>query len=192
MMQIRNWKTLAKSSVLMVLLALQYQNCSSYSDPSPFELGSEGVPNIPASKVVLGAPNDPSYLDRRVENAVFSIQMDGVCNVGTAASDHYIELSLARFDGASYIDTAWPSANCDINNPVSTCIRNVKCEHGRYHILFSGQRADFCPTNNPQGIDLRLRGQLVTIDSNGEETRARGATMERGFGFARLTSICPY
>ncbi len=186
-------KIFGKLILLFVLLGLQYQNCSSYNDPSPFELDSEIPFTVPADKVFLQQPNDPAYLrDTRVPDPFFSIQMDGACNVGTAAVDHRIELSLSRLDGGTYtpLMMAQDPQSCSLFSQNSSCIPYLKCEHGRYHVLINGQRSDFCPPLNNLGVQLRLTGQLVTFDANGVESRVQSGAMESSVIFTRLLSIC--
>lgn len=184
-------KVLVKLTLLMGLLVLQYQNCSSYNDPSPFELQDPDDINIPPNKILLDEASDLGYLQSNPgQDTHFTIQADGACNVGLEASDHFIEFSLFRYDGMNETQILGPDAFCDVTNVNAACIRNVKCEHGRYHVLVGGQRALFCPNPGAFGTQLRLRGQLVLVDANGNENRPRNATMEKGFAFARLASVC--
>ena len=70
--------------VLVGLLLTQYQNCSSYSDPSPFELPS----------VVSGAGN-PSQISLTVQtdSNVESVVATGNCSAG-AYKQYFVELNF--------------------------------------------------------------------------------------------------
>lgn len=177
----------------MGLLVLQYQNCSTYNDPSPFELQDPSLVNIAPGKVVLDSPSDPAYLTETagLSDGHFTVQMEGTCNVGLEAADHVIDLELYRLDnGSTYNRILTADRFCEPLNANAACIRSVKCEHGKYHILISGQRNTFCPTSFDLVTQLKIKGQIVLFDAQGGPTSPRSGQFEKTFVFAKLSTIC--
>lgn len=169
-------KALLRGLQLLVVagvIFLQYQNCSSYNDPSPFELGSGPGPLTSPDQISLSTPSNQSDL---MTSYRYAIAFDGSCSVGDSAS-HYIEFQISNGSGPIVISPDLSGcADTDTAKPACTLIRDVKCEHGRYHLLISAQRRGFCPASGYLAYPT-LTGQLVTKDSTGVESRVVAGQM---------------
>lgn len=176
-------KSLGMLGLFSILMLLQYQNCSSYQDPSPFEytnknLASGSVP----SDVRLDSPNgvlDVSEYDR-------ALSFGGGCNVGLVKK-HYIEIKMTN-------ETNMPlpvreDSVCTGNSMPADCFRAVqfRCEHGRYYVHLPLSCSAY------QGMarsNYRLLGQLVVVNDDGTEKRELKASFDRFFSMAWSPGVC--
>ncbi len=167
-------------------MMLQYQNCSTYSDPSPFDLDE-------ASTASSSLPTQ-SKLDSPVGVLDLSpydlaINVGGECNIGVAEK-HYVEirlLDISNQDIPVREDTVCPkeASSLDVE-----CYRatQFKCEHGRYNIHLPVNCSAY---RNSTQSTYRLKGQLVTYDKAGKEVRDTKAAFDRFFQIAWAPDACP-
>lgn len=108
------------------LLLTQYQNCSSYSDPSPFELPS-----------TLGEDlTNPSQISLKAlaEANNETIIATGICSSGPYLQS-FIEFQLFSNSGGPNL------------------VLNVPCDHGRFHLISNSR--DFCTSIGPKSLTLK-------------------------------------
>jgi hypothetical protein len=144
------------------LLVFQYQNCSSYGDPNPFQVSSElGVKSSAPSDIRMDSPI--GSIDVGPDSD--SLSAGGECNVGLS-TQNYIEVSVRdqnnaevpiRFDGRG---------------------TRFRCEHGRYYIHIPISCAAY--SGQPRSL-FRLFAQLVTTDATGAEKREKRGAFDRAF-----------
>jgi len=171
----------------VTLMVLQYQNCSNYSDPNPFEMNGAiaGASTSAPSQVKLDSP--VGVLD--LGEYDLNISIGGECNVGLSTR-HYIEMRLLDDSNQSVAvreDTLCPKTGTGLD---LECFRatSFRCEHGRYSLVLPIN----CGAYRFQAQSLyRLSGQLVTYDENGKEVRDNKAAFDRFFQIAWGPGACP-
>ncbi len=179
-------KTTVMAFALMGLLVLQYQNCSNYQDPSPFDIGSNSSASTSTpSEAKLDSP--VGVLDLSMYD--LSLSVGGECNIGLSAK-HYVEVQLLDVNNQPIPvreDTLCPK---DGTNLDAACYRatQFRCEHGRYSILLPVSCAAY---RYQSQSTYRLKGQLVTYNASGAEVRDTKASFERFFQIAWATNSCP-
>ncbi len=133
------------------LLLTQYQNCSSYSDPSPFEMPS----------TLADDASNPSQISLKTlaEANSESIIATGICSSGPYLPS-FVEFRLSS------------------NNSGTSLVLNVPCDHGRFHLLANSR--DFC-INSVGQQSLILKGQIVINDPKAPEVRPAAGTSNNGF-----------
>lgn len=176
---------------LAVLMVLQYQNCSTYADPNPFQapdaldISSETTP----TQIKLDSPN--GVID--VAQSDLTLSVGGDCNVGLS-TNHYIEARLSdSLNTPIPIKVRAEDNLCDQTQPSlpAHCYvaRQFRCEHGKYYIHLPITCAAF--RGQAQSL-YRLVAQLVTVDQNGIETRDPKASFDRFLNIAwPATTVCP-
>jgi hypothetical protein len=179
--------TALMSFAFVGLMILQYQNCSNYSDPSPFELNGDvsGASTSLPTQAKLDSP--VGVLD--LGEYDLNISVGGECNVGLAAR-HYIEIRLTDESNQPIPvreDTLCPKNGTGLN---ADCFRatTFRCEHGHYNIVLPVSCQAY--RNLPTSL-YRLIGQMVTYDDSGNEVRDTKASFERFFQIAWATGACP-
>jgi hypothetical protein len=180
------FKTTFSVLALAGLMMLQYQNCSSYNDPSPFEVGDvTGASTSSPTQAKLDSP--VGVLD--LNQYDLAISVGGECNVGLSEK-HYIEIKLldiANQDVPVREDSTCPKegASLDIE-----CYRatQFKCEHGRYSLHLPINCSAY---RNATQSTYRLKGQMVTFDKAGKEIRDTKAAFDRFFQIAWAPGACP-
>lgn len=175
-----SYKTVFTFVALVVLLALPYQNCSSYNDPSPFDLpATASAIQSSSSDIRLDSPS--GVID--VAATDLTLSLGGECNVGLSTK-HFIEIKLSDANNTP-ISVREP-AQC----PSGACFlaQEFRCEHGRYYIhlpLSCGQAY----RGQTQSL-YRLTGQLVVLDGTGKELRDNKALFDRFFQIAWAPGAC--
>ncbi|MEZ0393124.1 MAG: hypothetical protein ACAH59_12960 [Pseudobdellovibrionaceae bacterium] len=182
----KTWITIAALSILCVL---QYQNCSTYSDPSPFEFNSALTDSSSSSPSQVKLDSPIGILDLLETDMTLSV--GGECNVGLT-TPHYIEIRLQDQANQRIPVKMAPQDNtCPEKGPwAESCYiaKQFKCEHGRYSIHLPLA----CSAYRGQSQSTyRLLGQLVTVDSSGKETRDPKAAFDRFFQIAWSVNACP-
>ncbi len=176
----RKIKIWGRLTVVALLLSFQYQNCSSYSDPNPFELGTSKLSSIAPEAIVLALPDASLNSRSSGPDGEFAISLGGACNLGMDAVSHRIEIQMSALVSNYQEQPLVINANCRDDDLSDSCTKltNIKCEHGRYHFIIPGQRAKFCPFGYSHQAILKIKGQLVLIDSNGVEIRPQTAAFQ--------------
>lgn len=132
----RSLKTGFFAIALMGLLLSQYQNCSSYSDPSPFELPSSTLDtSIGTQKMGLSLASANPVGDMVV--------VMGTCSAGVYKS---YSLSFQVLDGINLINSY-----------------DVPCDHGRFHFLIPF--GSVCAASLGAQKTLLLKGTMKITDS---------------------------
>lgn len=182
------WRTTLTAFVTMGLLVLQYQNCSNYADPSPFDGSSliNGAANSSPTQVKLDSP--VGVLD--VGEYDLTMATGGECNVGLS-SKHMIEVRL--LDSSNQPIAVREDSLCPKDATVgldAECFRatQFRCEHGRYSVVLPLSCNAY--RYQSQGV-YRLVGQMVTYDKDGLEVRDNKAGFERFFTIAWAPNACP-
>lgn len=161
--------------LLIGLLVLQYQNCAQHNDPSIFQMPQASIQSK-ASDVILESPL--GALDVSIYESMISL--GGNCQTGSASS-HYIELKLQDQNNT-------PIQLRNISCPDCYRLVNARCEHGRYNAIIPVE----CSAYRGQTSSLyRVQGQMVTIDSMGNETRTPSASFDRFLQIAWVSGSCP-
>lgn len=171
----------------LTLMAVQFQNCSTYSDPSPFDIKGalDGASTSTPTEVKLDSP--VGVLD--LGEYDLNVSVGGECNVGLAAK-HFIEVRLLDESNQQLPvreDTLCPKNGATLD---LECYRatQFRCEHGKYNIVLPVS----CGAYRYQSSSLyRLTGQMVTYDENGNEVRDNKAAFERFFNIAWSPGACP-
>lgn len=180
------FKTVISFGVLAVLTALPYQNCSSYHDPSPFAVGDTSSASTSSpSDIRLDAPS--GVID--VSPVELAISAGGECNVGLSTK-HYIEIRMADVDNKPIMVREDSICSLTAASVPNDCFRAIqfRCEHGKYYVHLPINCGSYRQANQSM---YRLLGQLVTVDSNGQETRDVKASFERYFSIGWGTGVCP-
>lgn len=175
------------SFLFVGLMILQYQNCSNYSDPNPFELSSTATSAADSSPTQVKLDSPVGVLD--LGEYDLNISVGGECNMGLAAK-HYIEVRMSDESNQPIPvreDTLCPKNTAGLN---TDCYRSTtaRCEHGRYSIVLPVSCQAY--RNLPNSM-YRLTGQMVTYDDSGNEVRDTKASFERFFQIAWATGACP-
>jgi hypothetical protein len=171
---------------LVALLVLQYQNCSSYHDPSPFDVKSDALSSTSKpNDVRIDSPS--GVLDLGQDDLALSV--GGGCNVGLNTK-HYIEIKISDQNNNPVVvreDNLCPSGG---QNLPADCFRaqQFRCEHGRYYVHLPVNCGAY--RNQPTSL-YRMVGQLVVIDDSGKEIRDNKAAFDRFFQIAWRDGSCP-
>lgn len=173
-------KSLVKSMqlfLIMGLLVFQYQNCAQHNDPSPFELPMASLTDeSKLSNIRLSSPS--GNLDVSIYESMISL--GGECAAG-GSSRHYIELKLQDQNNTPIPLRAGSCPEC-------FRLVNARCEHGKYNAVVPVE----CVAYRNQTTSLyRITGQMVTLDTNGNEFREPTAVFDRFFQIAWSPGSCP-
>ncbi len=158
-------------------MVLQYQNCSQYGGAGNFNTSSINDASIAALEAVKPRLDSPmGVLDLSTND--LTISASGECNLGLSTK-HYIEITLQDMNNANLPvreDSVCPANGSSLS---ADCYRarQFQCEHGRYHILLPVN----CSLNNRRDnpSTYRLKGQLITFNSSGQEVRDTKVSFER-------------
>lgn len=171
------------------LMVVQYQNCSNYADPSPWDRDVKDLASSSApSEIRLDSPSgliDVSHND-------YTISMGGSCNTGLTKR-HYIEVRLTDTANVPLpvkiapVDSLCPDGGTGLPDSCFVA-KNFKCEHGKYYINVPVNCAAY---RGQYSTPYRILGQLVTINENGQEERDPKASFNRFFNIAWGTGACP-
>ncbi len=180
------FQSLAILVAASLLMLVQFQNCSSYNDPSLFEYsaGSSSLTSSP-SDIRLDSPN--GVIDVGQDEKALSV--GGECNVGLKKK-HYIEVQMKNEQNSLLPvkeDSLCPERGQGLS---AECYRAIqfRCEHGRYYVHLPLNCSHYM--GQPRSL-YRLTGQLVIVDeATGKETRDIKATFDRFFQMAWAASAC--
>jgi hypothetical protein len=171
-------------------MALAFQNCSTYNDPSPFEYKSLDPGKIVSGSADLLLSYPLSSINVDTNNS--SIRATGNCNVGSSKS-HRIEVTMTNLQGAPL--PVREDNGCPLSGGAA-CMKadTFFCEHGRYNIFLPVNCSAYpltAPSPSTFNSNQTLRAQLVTVDANGTESRETKASFSLAFSIAWAPNICP-
>jgi hypothetical protein len=167
------FSTYAKTFLFAGLLVLQYQNCSSYNDPSPFEISSNLLGAAASSPGDIRLDGPVGTVDMQVDDE--ALIFSGECNIGLSTK-HYIEIKMHDATIAAENRSGWVPVRMDSMCPANTlnlpddCYRAIqfRCEHGRYNVVIPVSCSAY---RGAAKSTLSVLGELVTVDANGNEVR---------------------
>ena len=163
-----------------------YQNCSKFSDQSPFEY-SQTVNTSGGSSTDSPLEAPSGVVDISIYETKISV--GGICNVA-ADQKHYIEIEL--YDQSNLpMQVRFEGSLCPAKASNQDCFRatQFRCENGQYYVTLP---VDCSMYRNSSSSQYRMLGQLVTFDDKGNEVRDDNSKFDRFFSIAWDTSSCSH